>query len=131
MRRSDTLTVLIETSFEKAWAFISNPVNLHLWTVDFAISEPEKVDDLFKVETPRGMIDLFVKSDRKTGTIDFYFGKGGKYSCSPSRLMSNDDGVLFMFTQFEPEGAPSGLFENLVSNVKTELQVLKEHLESK
>lgn len=130
MRRSETLSVSIQISFERAWTFISNPENLHLWTVDFALFQPKKVGELYKVETPRGVIDLFVKSNRETGTIDFYFGRHGLYGCSPSRLLSNDDGVLYIFTQFESKGAPPGLFEKLVSNVKRELRILKERLES-
>jgi hypothetical protein len=131
LQKSETLSVFIQTSFDKAWAFISNPENLHLWTVDFALSSPRKSDDIiYKVETQRGVIDLYIKSDRGRGTIDFYLGSEGRYGYSPSRLLPNDDGVLYIFTQFEPKDAPSGLFEKLVSNVKRELQVLKERLES-
>ncbi len=130
MRQSETLSVSIQTSFDKAWTFISAPENLHLWTVDFAVSSPRKTGDIYKVETPRGVIDLFVKSDRNAGTIDFYFGREGRYGCSPSRLVSNDDGVLYIFTQFEPNDAPPGLFEKLVSNVRKELRILKERLEA-
>lgn len=130
MRRSETLSVSIQTSFEKAWVFISNPENLHRWTVDFATSPPEKVGDLYKVKTPRGVLQLFVKSDRQTGVIDFYYGTEGRYKCSPSRLLRNDGGVVYIFTQFEPDDALPGLFEKLVSNVKKELQLLKEQLES-
>lgn len=131
MRRSETLTVAIHTSFAKAWTFIVNPETLHLWTVDFALSPAKKAGDLYQVETPRGLIELFVKSDRDTGTIDFYFGKEQRYRCSPCRLVPNDPGVLFIFTQFEPEDAPPELFEKLVINVKKELQILKDRLESK
>lgn len=131
MRRSETLSVSIQTSFEKAWVFITNPENLHLWTVDFALSLPKKEGDIYKVETLRGVIDLFVKSNRETGAIDFYFGRDGRYGCSPSRLIPNDDGVLYIFTQFEPKDAHPGLLEKLVSNVKKELLILKERLESK
>lgn len=130
MRQSETVSVSIQTSFDKAWAFISAPENLHLWTVDFALSSPRKTGDIYKVETPRGVIDLFVKDDRNAGTIDFYFGREGRYGCSPSRLVLNDDGVLYIFTQFEPNDAPPGLLEKLVSNVKKELQILKELLEA-
>ena len=130
MKRSETLSVSIRTPLDKAWAFISNPENLHLWTVDFALSQPKKAGELYKVETKRGTIDLFVKSERETGTIDFYFGRKGLYACSPSRLIANDEGVLYIFTQFEPRDAPHGLFEKLVSNVRKELQILKEWLES-
>jgi hypothetical protein len=128
--RSETLGVSIQAPFDKAWTFISNPENLHLWTADFALSPPRKAGDIYEVETPRGVIDLFVKSYRNTGTIDFYFGRQGLYRCSPSRLIMNEDGVIYVFTQFEPKDAPPGLFEKLVSNVKKELQILKEHLES-
>ncbi len=131
MRRSETLSVSIQTSFDEAWTFISNPENLHLWTVDFALSPPQKSVGIYKVETPRGIIDLFVDRDRNTGTIDFYFGREGLYGCSPSRLVANDYGVIYIFTQFEPKDAPPGLFEKLVSNVERELQILKERLESK
>lgn len=130
MRRSETLSVTIQSSFDKAWAFIKNPENLHLWTVDFALSLPKKAGDIYKVETPLGVIDLFVKGDLEAGTIDFYFGRDGRYGCSPSRLIPNDDGVVYIFTQFEPKDAPQGLFDKLVSNVKKELQILKERLES-
>ena len=130
MRESETLSVSIQTSFDKAWTFISNPENLHLWTVDFALSPPQKAGDIYIVETPRGVIDLFVKSNWEMGTIDFYFGREGRFGCSPSRLLPNDDCVLYIFTQFKPKDAPSGLFERLVSNVKKELQILKERLES-
>lgn len=130
MRRSETLSVSIQTSFEKAWAFISDPSNLHRWTVDFATSPPEKAGDLYRVETPRGVLDLFVKSDRETGVIDFYYGREGRYRSSPSRLLRNEGGIVYIFTQFEPDDAPPGLFEQLVSNVRRELQILKEWLES-
>ena len=131
LRESETLGVSVQTTFDKAWTFISNPENLHLWTVDFALAPPKKVGGLYQVETPRGVTDLFVKSDRETGTIDFYYGRKGQYRCSPSRLLPNEDGVLYIFTQFKPDDAPPGLFEKLVSNVKKELQILKERLESK
>lgn len=130
MRQSETLSVSIQTHFDKAWTFISVPENLHLWTVDFALSQPQKAGDIYKVETPRGIVDLFVKGDRDAGTVDFYFGREGRYGCSPSRLVSNDDGVIYIFTQFEPKDAPPGLFEKLVSNVRKELQILKERLEA-
>jgi hypothetical protein len=130
LRRSETLSISIQTSLDKAWTFISNPENIHLWTVDFALSPPKKAGDIYKIETPRGVIDLLVVSKRNAGTIDFYFGREGRFGCSPSRLLPNDDGVLYVFTQFEPKDAPPGLFEKLVSNVRKELQILRERLES-
>jgi hypothetical protein len=130
LRKSETLSVTIQTSFDKAWTFIVNPENLHLWTIDFALSSPKKAGGIYQVETPRGLIELFVKLNRDAGTIDFYFGRDGRYGCSPSRLFPNDEEVLYIFTQFEPDHAPPGLFEKLVSNVRKELQILKERLES-
>jgi hypothetical protein len=128
MRRSETLSVTIPVPFDRAWEFISNPANLHLWTVDFAVSCPQKEGDLYKVETPRGTLDLFVQCERQTGVIDFYFGREGRYGCSPSRLLAIEGGVLYLFTQFEPEQAAAGVFERLVENVKKELAILRERL---
>jgi hypothetical protein len=131
MQRSETLSAYILAPFEKVWNFISNPENLHLWTVDFALAQPQKVGDIYKVQTPRGERDLYVKGNEEWGVIDFYFGTGGKYGCSPSRLIKSGDGIIYIFTQFEPMGAPPGLFETLVGNVKKELIILKDLLEPK
>jgi hypothetical protein len=128
MRRFETLSVAIATSFERSWEFLSDPENLHLWTVDFALERPRKVGDVYRVETKRGPLDLFVRSDRSTGVIDFHFGRDGKFGCSPSRLLADGDGVVYIFTQFEPDGAPPGLFEQLVANVRKELEILRERL---
>lgn len=133
MMRSETLSIKIETSFERAWNFISNPENLHLWTVDFAIEKPEKNGDQYKVKTPRGVIDLFVKTNLEEGNIDFYFGRGGNYASSSSRLLAipGNGEIEYYFTQSEPKNASPGLFEKLVSNVKKELEILKDILESR
>lgn len=130
MQRSETLSVSFQASFDKAFNFIANPENLHLWTVDFALAPSLKVGEVYKVQTPRGGLDLFVKADPESGVIDFYFGSGGKYRSSPSRLLRNEDGVVYIFTQFEPPNAPPGQFEALVGNVRKELAILKELLES-
>lgn len=130
MHGSKTLTVNIRAPFDTAWEFISNPENLHLWTVEFALSAPTKMGGLYRVETPRGTLDLFVKANREAGTIDFHFGRDGHFGCSPSRLVPVGGGVLYIFTQMEPENAPAGLFEKLVANVIRELDILKDRLES-
>jgi hypothetical protein len=44
--------------------------------------------------------------------------------------LNRDGKVAYYFTQSEPENAPPGLFEKLVSNVERELGILKEILES-
>lgn len=133
MKRSETLSIRIETPFDTAWDFITAPENLHLWTVDFALEPPEKNGKIYSVKTPRGDLDLFVKTSREGGNIDFYFGRRGEFRSSPSRLveLSEGGGVEYYFTQSEPEDAPTGLFEKLVSNVKRELENLKEILESR
>lgn len=132
MKRSKTLSITIDTSYDRAWNFISNPENLHLWTVDFAIEKPKKMGGVYKVKTPRGVIDLFIKTSRKDGKIDFYFGRNGHYESSTSRLLALPENGKFeyYFTQFEPKNAPPGLFEKLVSNVNKELEILKGILES-
>jgi hypothetical protein len=132
LRRSETLSITIETTFDRAWDFITDPENLHLWTVDFALETPEKEGEIYRVKTPRGVIDLFVRMEKETGNIDFYFGRVGHYQKSSSRLveLKRNSGVEYYFTQSEPDNAPTGLFEKLVSNVREELKILKGLLES-
>ena len=133
MNRSETLSIAIKTSFYKAWDFISNPENLHLWTVDFALEQPKKNGDVYNVKTPRGVIDLFVKTSREDGKIDFYFGRDGNFESSISRLFTlhGSGEIAYYFIQSEPKNAPPGLFEKLVSNVKRELEILQVILESR
>jgi hypothetical protein len=49
-------------------------------------------------------------------------------SCSPSRLIVDDEGVVYIFTQFEPVGAAPGVLERFVGNVKKELEILTQLL---
>jgi len=131
MERSETLSVAIQAPFDHAWALLTDATKLHLWTVDFAVAPPEPRGDTFRVQTPRGELDLFIRADQATGVIDFHFGRDGKFRCSPSRLVRTEEGVLYIFTQFEPPGAAPGLFETLVNNVRKELEILKSLLEPK
>lgn len=127
MARAVTLSVNLDAPFKQVWPFISDPRNLHLWTVDFAIAPPVlKSGDLFAVQTPRGTLELFVKADEASGVIDFHFGRNGTFRLSPSRLLRNgENGCIFIFTQLEPPpDAPPGLFETLVENVRKELDIL-------
>ncbi|MFQ5657857.1 MAG: hypothetical protein ACE5G5_09975, partial [Candidatus Methylomirabilales bacterium] len=131
VQRSETLSIAIQVPFDRVWTFLTDPTKLHLWTVDFALAPPEPRGDVFRVQTPRGELDLFVKADQETGVIDYYFGRDGQYRCSPSRLVRTGDGVVYIFTQFEPPGVPTGRFETLVANVRKELEILKSLFEGK
>ena len=129
--RSETLSVTIDVPFERAWEFISDPANLHLWTIDFALSPPHRQGDFWVVETPRGELDLFVECDRRAGEIDFHFGRDGSFRHSPSRLGRCERGVVYAFSVLEPDDAEPGLFEQLVANVRAELDRLRELLEAR
>jgi hypothetical protein len=126
MGRSQTLSVDLNAPFQSVWSFLSDPKNLHLWTVDFALSQPQlKSGDQFTVQTPRGPLDLFVRADSESGVIDFHIGVGGKFRQTPSRLLRNgENNCIYIFTQFEPPDTPPGLFEKLVDNVRKEFDIL-------
>ncbi len=125
MRRSATFTASLASPFDEVWPFLSNPENLHLWTVGFAQSAPTPSGDGFKVETAKGTLDLFVRCSRDTGVIDFYFGRDGGHALSPTRLLENGGGSIFIFTLFEPDKAAAGQYETLVENVRSEMDLLR------
>jgi hypothetical protein len=129
--RSRTLSVTIDVPFEHAWEFISDPGNLHLWTVDFALSPPHRKGDVWAVDTPRGELDLFVECDRRSGVVDFHFGRDGRFRQSPSRLRRSGRGVVYSLTVGQPDDAEPGVFERLVANVGAELERLRELLEAR
>ena len=130
-RSSRTLSVSIDAPFDCAWQLIADPRTLHLWTVDFALAPPRPEGALYKVQTPRGELDLFVESDRRSGVIDFNFGRDGHYRRSPSRLLRNDDGVVYVFTIFAPDDGNAATLERLAGDVEAELQRLRELLEER
>jgi hypothetical protein len=127
--RSKTLSVTINAPFERAWDFIADAGNLHLWTVDFALVPPQRKGGVWVVDTPRGRLDLFVESDRRSGAIVFHFGRDGRFRTSPSRLRRRGLGVVYSFTVHEPDDAEPVGFERLVANVSAELARLREVLE--
>lgn len=125
-RRSATFTASLASPFDEVWSFLANPENLHLWTVGFTQSAPTAAGDGYKVETARGPLDLFVRCSREYGVIDFHFGRDGHLATSPTRLLENGDGCVFIFTLFEPENPAAGQFETLVENVRAEMDLLRE-----
>jgi len=129
--RSKTLSVTIDAPFERAWEFIADAANLHLWTVDFALSRPHRKGDVWVVDTPRGPLDLFVECDRRSGAIDFHFGRDGRFRRSPSRLRRSGRGVVYSFTVQEPDDTEPVVFERLVANVSAELARLRDLLEDR
>lgn len=133
MARTETLSVDLEAPFERVWEFISDPRNLHLWTVDFATEPPRlKSGDVYEVQTRRGPLELFIRANKGSGVIDFHFGRGGRFQLSPSRLLCNgEDACVYVFTQFEPPDAPDGLFEQLIDNVRKEFDILAERFRPK
>jgi hypothetical protein len=126
--RAESLSVNLEAPFERVWEFISDPRTLHLWTVDFAIEPPKlKSDGLYVIQTPHGPLELFIRANKESGVVDFYFGSDGRFRITPSRLLRNgEDACVYVFTQFEPPNAPAGVFERLVQNVRKELEILAE-----
>ena len=125
MRQAATFSVSLGAAFDRVFDFLADARNLHLWTVEFALEAPVQRGDMFEVTTPRGTLELRVRADRASGVIDYLIGPAGKGNAAHSRLLRVDDGCVYVFTQFEPPGAPPGLFERLCGNVSKEMEILK------
>ncbi|MBI3462459.1 MAG: hypothetical protein HY000_05275 [Planctomycetes bacterium] len=61
--------------------------------------------------------------------IDFSYGTGGQFNRSPTRLVPEGDGVVYVFLQFAPPDLPPAQLEGIVMVVEEELALLKRQLE--
>ena len=126
IRESITVTTGIETPYEKAFAYISNPRNQPAWAVNF-VKEVKGTDDELVMVTPIGDLPFEFRTDPALGSVDIVFKGGGAI---PTRVVPNGKGSEFIFTLFRPDGTPDDAWARQLEGLKEELSILKTTLES-
>ncbi len=126
--RSKTISVSINCSPEKVYAFVYGVKNFPKWANGFALSA-KKVGSKWILETTSGnVIFAFVKRN-SLGVLDHFVTVQGKVFYNPMRVVSNETGSEVVFTLFQHDGMSSKQFTEDAQIVQCDLNSLKKVLE--
>ena len=122
--RADTQSITLPVSFEEAFAFLAEPENLPRWAVGFARGIRREGDDWI-VQTAQGEMPIRVVADALQGTIDFQMRVApGLEAVAYSRIVPNDSGAEYVFTQFQLPGMSDEVFAAQQAALAEELAIL-------
>jgi hypothetical protein len=107
---ADTQTITLPVSAEEAFTFLAQPENLPRWAVCFAHGI-RREGDAWIVQTAQGEMPVRVVADATRGTIDFHMGIAPRLEAvAYSRVVPNDSGAEYVFTQFQLPGMSDEVF---------------------
>ena len=122
--RADTQTITVPVSAEEAFAFLAQPQNLPRWAVGFARGI-RRDGDAWIVQTAQGEVPVRVVADAERGTIDFHMGVApGLEAVAYSRVVPNDMGAEYVFTQLQLPGMSDEVFAAQRAALAEELAIL-------
>ena len=121
---ADTQAITVPAHADDVFAFLAQPENLPRWAVGFARSIRRDGDNWI-VQTAQGEIPIRVAADAAHGTIDFYMGVApGLEAIAYSRVVPNDSGAEYVFTQFQLPGMDDEVFAAQRVALAEELAIL-------
>ena len=122
--RADTQTITLPVNFEEAFAFLAEPENLPRWAVGFARGIRREGDDCI-VQTAQGEMPIRVVADAVRGTIDFQMRVAPEFEAvAYSRVVPNDSGAEYVFTQFQLPGMADEVFAAQRAALAEEMAIL-------
>jgi hypothetical protein len=122
--RADTQAITVPVSAEEAFAFLAEPENLPRWAVGFARGIRREGDEWI-VQTAQGEMRVRVLADAAHGTIDFHMSVApGLETVAYSRVVPNDAGAEYVFTQFQLPGMADEVFAAQRAALAEELALL-------
>jgi hypothetical protein len=121
---ADTQAITVPVSAEEAFAFLAEPENLPRWAVGFARGIRREGDEWI-VQTAQGEMRVRVLADAANGTIDFHMSVApGLEAVAYSRVVPNDAGAEYVFTQFQLPGMADEVFAAQRAALAEELAIL-------
>ena len=121
---ADTQAITLPVSAEEAFAFLAQPENLPRWAVGFARGI-RREGDVWIVQTTQDEMPVRVAADAARGTIDFHMGVApGLEAVAYSRVVPNDSGAEYIFTQFQHPGMADEVFAAQRAALAEELAIL-------
>jgi hypothetical protein len=122
--RADTQTVTIPANHDEVFAFLAEPSKLPRWAVGFARAIRRDGDEWI-VQTAQGEMPIRFVVDAGRGTIDFHMTVApGVEVVAYSRVVPNDSGAEYVFTQFQSPGMPDEVFTAQCDTLAEELAIL-------
>ena len=119
-----TQTISLPVSSEEAFAFLAELENLPRWAVGFARGI-RREGDAWIVQTAQGEMPIRVIADGVQGTIDFQMSVApGLEAVAYSRVVPNDSGAEYVFTQFQLPGTADEVFAAQRAALAEELAIL-------
>ena len=123
--RTDTQSVTLEADADSIFQFLADPENLPRWAVAFAHGVRREGDG-WVVRTANGDVVVRVEADARLRTVDFHMAPApGVEAVAYSRVLPNDHGAEYVFTQLQSPSMPDAVFDGQVRALAEELRVLQ------
>jgi hypothetical protein len=129
--KARSVTTILPTPKERAFAYLADIENLPRWATEFA-RELKVVGGRHKIVNGLGEFFFEIEADPETGVIDMLAGPADdELALFPSRVVSLPDGrSAFTFTMFQAPGQPDELFESQYCSLLRELENVRRELEN-
>lgn len=128
--RSITKSVDLSVAPERAFAYLSDPMNWPRWAVVNMKSVRPRIDGWYETETRQGKGQLKMLANKALGLLDHVWKDPQASWTVPARVVPNSEGCTLMMTFFQPPVLDDAAFEAAAQEVEKELNKLKEILEA-
>jgi hypothetical protein len=124
---TNTHTLPLAASKDKAFAFLSKIENLPKWAIRFCKELRQDEAGRHRIVTPQGEIFFRIEADARTGVIDMYGGPGpDAMAYWPARVVERPGhGSLFIFTAMQYPGVPDADFAAQCEGLKAEFEHIR------
>lgn len=124
------LSISIDASPERVYAFTADPLNLPKWAAGLGRSI-SKIDGRWMVETPSGVVTVEFAPKNTLGVLDHTVTlPDGSRVYLPIRVVANGSGAELVFTLFQTAQMSDAEFERDAGMVATDLRTLKRLVEA-
>ena len=128
--KSKTISLFIDTPSSRVYLYTLNPENLPYWVPSFCKSV-QFINDEWVVQSPLGRVVFQFAPLNNFGVLDHTVTlSSGTRLINPMRVIPNGEGSEILFTLFQHDGMSDQQFHEDAELVLTDLQSLRQLLES-
>jgi uncharacterized protein YndB with AHSA1/START domain len=128
--KARTLSVSIDASPERVYAFAADPLNMPKWAAGLGRSI-SRIDARWVVETPSGVVTVEFAPNNAFGVLDHTVTlPDATQVYLPVRVVANGSGSELVFTLFQTAQMSDAQFEQDAALVAADLRTLKGLLEA-